>query len=74
MAERHPDHEDHGHAFASKLGRRPDDRLRAAGFSIHSRPERGEPIWRNSDGTLLTQTEALAAVRGVKDEAAFVTR
>lgn len=34
-----------------------DGRLRAAGFSIHSRPREGPPIWAR-DGELFTQDEA----------------
>jgi hypothetical protein len=36
-----------------------DELLRHCGFSIHSRPREGEPIWRYKTGELFTQAEAI---------------
>lgn len=35
-----------------------DQRLRAAGFKIHARPRRGEPLWTRA-GRVWRQSEAL---------------
>ena len=52
-----------GHAFAETRDMCSDDRhLRLAGFTIRSRPNRGEPIWERPNGKYWTQTKALATL------------
>jgi hypothetical protein len=39
-----------------------DALLRSFGYKIHSRPDRGEPVWEKG-GRVVPQSQALAAVR-----------
>lgn len=51
-----------GHAWADSTCRFPDDKqLRNHGFTIHSRPAKGEPLWIKS-GVVFKESEALLRV------------
>jgi hypothetical protein len=43
-----------------------DASLRAAGYSIHSRPKGTQPLWRSRDGVVLTQEQALQTCKVAK--------
>lgn len=51
-----------GHAFAEKRAMHLRDvNLRKAGFTIHSRPKGGEPVWKK-DGRLWSQSSAIESL------------
>lgn len=50
-------------AWSETRNRYPKDNLlRRRGFTIHKRPEKGEPLWTR-DGKTYTQSEALELVK-----------
>ncbi len=50
-----------GHAFAETRAMNVrDQQIRAAGFTIHARPKRGEAVWADRNGALWGQAEVMA--------------